>query len=191
MCDSASHIEAFAKFSGSLDDIQKRAMRRGCEIAKSAMAKSLDAAVLDAGGRPMLNAKSGDSTPVTVTVRAAEKLPCGEIVRASGRERVDYYTKNELVRYVDAAGEMQTRALIQEPLAMTKGKTVLHQFSLCRRDWKTLRGLGHLGVAIEHYCFDRLSFDSLESTWRTYHSHLSESYAQLAEQARGRLGSLP
>ena len=59
--------------------------------------------------------------------------------------------------------------ILAEPTRLTHGKTVHAILSAARQNWLSLRELGHAGIALEHYCWDRLSIGALERETRAWH----------------------
>ena len=53
--------------------------------------------------------------------------------------------------------------------------------AVCLKDWQTLRQAGHTGIAIEHYCMDRMGFSSLTRFFKQLHLYKQGSYGHLAE----------
>ena len=50
------------------------------------------------------------------------------------------------------------------------GKSVPAVLLANRQSWRSLRQLGHLGCAIEHYCWDMFGFQALEQQTREWHA---------------------
>lgn len=103
-------------------------------------------------------------------------------VRRSGFEAHEALIKNQFFRKRLVEGGAENTVLLQEPVSLEfgKGAHAIHQ--ACMKDWRALRQLGHDGIAIEYYCFDRFAISAHERLIRQWH-HLQEpSYAHLATE---------
>ena len=142
-----------------------------CEVVKETLLRATQGLVEEAGGRPLLTSKSCDGTPITVAHRRVYHQPGGQNVRRTGRDCHEFLVANQFVRAeLGGAVGMKTKVLLSEPTPLLHGKTVPDILLACRQHWRSLRSLGHLGCAIEHYCWDRLSIGALEEQTRQWHA---------------------
>ena len=172
---ACSKIEKVAQASGTLTDRDRRDMMAVCEVAKAVMKSKLRADVEKAGGRPMLNVKTSDSTPMALKVQSTESLPSSSKVKSSGLECQDLLSRAQFCRYVDARGDTHTTPILQDPVNLGKGKSVARQVELLERDWEALRQVGHQGIGIEAYVVDRLNIDTYERSWRVIHKRIEQT----------------
>ena len=70
--------------------------------------------------------------------------------------------------------------MFSDPMPLTHGKTIGHQFAVCVRDWKTARQLGHKGCCVEAYVFDRLAIQTWERTWKHWLASKRSSFDSMA-----------
>ena len=173
-------LQRLSKASGQLSKPDVRALERVCEIGKVVLQHAAQELVSSAANCPMLNSKSADGTPISVVLRHRRQLPSGAIVERSGRECKDFLIKNQFLRAY-LPGGYTTRVVLQDPVTLTHGKSADAIFQACRKDWRSLRQMGHGGCAIEHYCYDRLGIESHERLWRQWHSLHAPEFDALAD----------
>ena len=146
--------------------------------------------VSSAGQRPMLSSKSCDGTPITVVHRQTRHQPTGKAVRSQGKQCVEFLVQNQFLRCDMGPDGWQSRVLLAEPTPLWRGKSVPAILSAARRDWRTLRSLGHCGCAVEHYCWDRAGITALDRDTRKWHlvqplpplpMHIAPEVARLTE----------
>ena len=181
---SVSALKELCQATTSFTPSQVQSGRRIVEIGKHVMIAGCQEFISSDGShKPMLTSKSADGTPVTATVsfRYKRLQVLGTSFRRSGRECKEFLLKNQYIRWVSSTGEVVTRCLLQDPLPLTHGKTVHAIFTACKKDWKSLREMGHKGIAIEHYAYDRLGFQAHERVWRQWHAMNSPSFDKLAD----------
>ena len=142
-----------------------------CEVVKETLLRAAQNLVQDSAGRPMVTSKSCDGTPITVSRTQAVTQPGGKRVRWTGKCGVEFLVANQFLRSdIGAAGAMKTAVLLAEPTHLEHCKNVPAILLACRQHWRRLRDLGHLGCAIEHYCWDRLGIKALEAQTRQWHA---------------------
>ena len=177
--DSQSAIKHWSQASGSLSAKELSSVASTCEACKEVLHCAVVDLIKASAGRPILNSKSADGTPCSVRVRTQASRPSGSKVTRSGKHSVELLVKNQFLRcYIN--GKPLTKVLLQEPMPLDHGKPCPAQFEACRKDWKSLRQLGHAGPAIEHYCFDRFGISGHERLWRQWHAMVADSFQHLA-----------
>ena len=82
-------------------------------------------------------------------------LPDNIVKMLYGKERHEYFMACEMLRCRTSNGEMVTKFRFRDLQKLIHGQTAAAEFECLRREWSTLREYGHLGIAIEHYGFDR------------------------------------
>jgi len=88
--------------------------------------------------------------------------------------------KNQLLRTLPPTDEMATPVLLQDPTPLNNGKSADAIFQACLKDWKSLRSLGHVGCAVEHYAYDRCGITAHERYWQQYHSMVKCQFDHLS-----------
>ena len=81
--------------------------------------------------------------------------------RRDGKQTHEYLAQVSFIRYENADGDMVSQCRFAPPLPLTQGKTAIAIFSAGRKFGPTLRQLGHRGIVIQHYCFDRACLSSV------------------------------
>lgn len=178
---AVSEIERLSKCSGALTRTDIRLINKVAELGMDVLRAGVHNLVRVAAGDAILTSKSADATPIVVKKRVTANLPgSSTTIHRSGKEKLDFLIRNQFFRCAQLNGRMLTKAYLADPVAMRFGKTVHAELTICRRDWFSLRQLGHRGFAVEHYCFDRLGLEALERTILQYHAHDAPSYDFLA-----------
>ena len=167
-----SDIRKLAKASGVLDKNSDHQLAIACEASK-AMLKARAKLLVEAAGRgAVLTSKSCDGTPLVATVHYKAKLSSGESVAGHGRAGHEFLVSNQFFRSRRADGSWNTSVTLSEPVVLSHGKSVNAILEASRAGWKTLRQMGHLGPAVEHYCWDRAGISALERLTRQWHLDL-------------------
>ncbi len=97
---------------------------------------------------------------LTTTTVSSPSPIAGRVVRKAGRG-LEYLLERGFVVSTNGRGELLKAALFKPPTPLDKGKGAWQCFSASCDFFQTLRRLGHPGIAISHYVFDRALFASL------------------------------
>ena len=162
-------INRFAKATGAMSKSETREMAVVAEVAKEALRSAASNFVSDAEGMPLLSSRSCDGTPIRVVHRSTVQLHAARKEKSSGKKGMKFLVKNQFLRGKDVTGAWSTRVLLSEATPMVFGKTTGAILGACFKDWQSLREMGHVGCAVEHYVFDRLSIGALERLCRQRH----------------------
>ena len=162
-------IRSIAKASGTLSKTQLRQADAVCECAKKVMWASAMRLVEDASGLPVLTSKSADGTPIRVTNRVRRTTALGSTVRSEGKECHEFLVKHQFFKACLPESGWTTRIVVPEATSLEFGKHTAAILSCAQRDWRSLRQMGHSGVSVEHYVFDRFGFSALERQLRQWH----------------------
>ena len=139
--------------------------------------------VEQAEGRPVLYSYGSDRTPMLTTSTVSSPSPiAGKIVRKAGRG-LEYLLETAFVVTTNGNGELLKAALFKPPTPLDKGKGAWQCFSASCDFFPMLRRLGHRGIAISHYVFDRALFGSLQTKQKQRHA----LYYELAGGGRARV----
>ena len=163
--DPVRRIHDLCKASSSVDGKNVLEIQKVCEISKHVLACKFNELIAEADGAPMLSSKSADGTPLSTVVRSVGTLPSGKSFSRTGKETHEYLVKNQFARVILPNGAVRSAVLLQDPIKLAHGKTCIAIFEACRKDWKSLRQLGHRGLVIEHYGYDRLGIEATERLW--------------------------
>ena len=89
-----------------------------------------------------------------------------------GKAAHEFLVAAEVTRVTEPTGKFSTHVSIRDPLPLTSGTAVDRITEACRSQWKTLRQHGHLGGAVQGYCFDRKGLSAIRRRIFQYHSLL-------------------
>ena len=93
-----------------------------------------------------------------------------------GKETHEFLVSNTFGRFSNVLGQVTTRVALTHPQPLVHGKTAAAIVGALLGQWRTLRQLGHLGFALEVYCFDRCSFDAIVRCLPDHHYNLRDSF---------------
>ena len=118
--------------------------------------------VSSAGENPVLFSYGSDGTPMLTRATFTSKAPSGSTTVRRAGHAVEFLLERAFLKTVDGSGAERTVALFKPPTPMNNGKGAWQCFSAACGFFPTLKRLGHSGISITHYCFDRALFSSLE-----------------------------
>ena len=130
------------------------------EILKSHLNLQVRQLVADARGRPILCSYSNDGTPLRLRVHKTTESSMGKITREGGAG-LELLCQRAVYRTRGSTGEWKTAIQIRDPLPLVHGKGADANFSAAVEFLETLRQMGHGGIAVQHYSFDR----ALHAPW--------------------------
>ena len=162
--DGASIAALYLDFSRThkvLNREEARTSAKLCEIGKAFMQEKARALVRGAGGRAILHTYGSDCTPLLTGVSYTTQLQGGRVVVRKGSEGAEFLVQRSFLKTTDASGDPVQTVLFTEPVPLTQGKSAWCQFTAAQRFFPMLRALGHKGVSVSHYCFDRMMQSSL------------------------------
>ena len=159
-------IKRLSKPSSFLEINSQWELSTACEAAKAVLRGKAKQLVAGAGRDPVLTSKSCDGTPMLITKRHQQKLSDGTQVRGHGQAGKEFLVSNQFFRTRDISGKVSTAVTVSEPVALAYSKSPNAIMEASRKDWQSLRFMGHYGPAIEHYCWDRAGLTMLEKLTR-------------------------
>ena len=164
---AVARIRQFAKASGLIEWSEQRALNKVVEVAKGVMDGSIRRFASEVDGRPCSRSTASDGTPLTVSHRVAQELQHGCIIRRSGNACHEFQVGISVYKCLDPA--VTPRMALREPMPMVHGKTAAAEWSICEAFSQSLRQAGHLGPAVEHYCWDRAKYSALARLAKAWH----------------------
>ena len=138
-----------------------RIVARLCESGIHFLSIKARQLVAAAGGAPVLISYSSDGTPVSTKKRATAKSSSNLVVSTQGRGTDEYLVQHAFVRYIDAGGQHHSTVVLKDPLPLTNGKSAWALYACAVNFMETARAMGHLGVSVVHYAFDRGAYSAL------------------------------
>ena len=166
----------YAESSLSTSPLDAKHMPRLCELGKAYLQQKARELVANAAQAPVLSHYSADGTPLSTKRKVNASMKKGFSVKRYGRETEEFLVQHGYIRTVDAFGHASTVALLREPLPMTNGKGALATFSAFCDFFQTPRQLGHRGICIAHYAFDRALLSSVGRLMKQYHKMLAPGF---------------
>ena len=161
--DGASIAALYLDFSRThkvLAREEAKTCSRLCEVGKAFLQEKARALVRGAGGRAILHTYGSDCTPLLTGVAYTTRMGGRTVVR-KGSEGAEFLVQRSFLKTTDASGDPVQTVLFTEPIPLTQGKSAWCQFTAAQRFFPMLRTLGHEGVSVSHYCFDRMMQSSL------------------------------
>lgn len=160
----------YAEASFSATPWDAKVMPRLCEIGKQYLQQKAKELVISAGQSPVLSHYAADGTPLSTKKTVEANIKKGLSVRRYGRETDEFLIQHAYYRTLAGlGGDTKTTAILRDPLPMTQGKSSLATFSAFQEFFRTTRQLGHRGICIAHYSFDRALFSSMSRLLKQFH----------------------
>jgi len=148
-----------------------------CEVAHGFFQAKFRGAVRQAAGLPVLVTYSSDCTPLHIRERFIAKVGQLRVVREGARTH-DFLVQQAFLRYFDASGSHQTTTVLRDPLPLIHGKGAWAVFAAALDFLPSLRELGHQGIAVQHYVFDRALHSALCRQFRQRHMAVAGQTAE-------------
>ena len=123
-------------------------------------------------GLPIVQHLSADGTPVQMPHATTVSITPNSKKRSTGKSTQEYLLCLCFTRFHAPDGSVQTGVRFNHPIPLTNGKGHHAVFATIRDTFKTLRELGHKGIAIQGYSFDRALF-SIHKLFYQLHKYLA------------------
>lgn len=166
----------YAESSFSSTPLDAKAMPRLCEIGKAYLHQKARELVANASHSPILSHYSADGTPLSTKRKVTASFKKGHSIKRYGKETDEFLIQHGYFRTLDVFGQSDTVAIMRDPLPMTSGKSALATFSAFTDFFRTPRQLGHRGICIAHYAFDRALLSSVGRLLKQYHKFLAPQF---------------
>ena len=169
-------MRRLAKAGTDLDVADTRLAHQTAEIGKATMRFTVAAFVTACAGTPPACSTSSDGTPIAVKCTAVGEVPSGSLVR-TGRESHEFLVSHSLYRgHNQTSDELENRMIVNDAQPLTWGKSTPAQFEAMILGSKSLRQLGHTGIAVEHYIWDSAGIGALSRQCKQWHSFMAECW---------------
>jgi hypothetical protein len=146
------------------------------EVCKAYLRQKAKELVLEAKGAPILVHYSSDGTPLSTKRTITAGQGQDYTVRRQGRDTEEFLVQHTFVRFLDGLGRHRTAMVLREPLPLTEGKSGLALFSAAVEFNRTARELGHTGISVAHYSFDRAAYSAVGRYLKQHHKLLEPSF---------------
>ena len=167
-----------------LEEHGERQLHKLVEIFKSFLVAKAKAAITQAQGRAILFSYGSDGTPLLTwhTVQAEHQ---GGKVKRKAKKSDELLVEVAFLRTTDSTGELVTAFLTKDPVPLSNGKTTWHMLPAACAFFPLIQKLGHKGIVITHYVFDRAVHSSLERKMRQRHCLYHLKMADVDGEAGG------
>ncbi len=159
----------YAQASLALTNDERREVFKLAEVGKDFLLQKTKAFVAAAAGRPLLYSYSSDGTPMLTKTTYAQKVTEARSVRRTGGYLHEFLVQRCALKYHSADGTDKVCCYTRDPVPLDKGKTAWFMYSAAVAFFPLCRELGHRGIVVSHYCFDRAYFTALERKMRQRH----------------------
>jgi hypothetical protein len=170
--DGSSLAERYLEFCHPhkvLDQRGAEEVAKLCEVGKAYLWLRAKNVVRNAEDRAILYSYGSDATPVLATNTVSQQLTENRrIVRKAG-VGTELLIERAFVKTTSASGSPVVVCLFRDPTPLTTGKTVWHHFGAACKFFPFLRTLGHEGIIVSHYCFDRAVFQAARRRFQQRH----------------------
>lgn len=170
--DGSSLAERFLEFCHPhkvLDQRGAEEVAKLCEVGKAYLWLRAKNVVRNAEDRAILYSYGSDATPVLATNTVSQQLTENRrIVRKAG-VGTELLIERAFVKTTSASGSPVVVCLFRDPTPLTTGKTVWHHVGAACKFFPFLRTLGHEGIIVSHYCFDRAVFQAARRRFQQRH----------------------
>ena len=160
-------ISELANTSTSHNDEQRHKVQKLACVLHGFFKDEFQRMVSMADDRPVLYYYSCDGTPMRTHHRNIAKVK-GITVRRDGKASHEFLAQIAFMRYEEGDCQVSSVAFAP-PLPMTNGKSAVATFSAALEFMTPLRGLGHRGIAVHQYCFDRALSSSMSRLLQQHH----------------------
>ena len=151
-------------------------------IVQDVLLRMFEDHAASAHDRALLQAFSVDGTPISLTKRLTHRVR-GKQMKRIGKSRTEYLVQVCFLRYIEESGESRSRFLTVPPMPLRKGLGGEAIFAASSRQFRTLRQLGHRGIAINAKIFDRKGFKKLRGLWGRHHRELEKQFGGSDEKS--------
>ena len=175
---------AWARVGRAHNHKEMRELTKASQVATDVMRESAVLLIDEAAGRPLLVSYMADGTPIVTRHTVRQAMEGKKTVRRSGKGMEEFYCQAAFYAYVDAMGMRHARAVVPDPMPMSRGKTSAAQLSFALQCIVNPRSCGHAGILVFHCSFDRAPFQSL-SRLLTQHFTMQAATIEIPGCSRG------
>ena len=160
------------------------------EVGKAFLWAKARSLVTRAAGKAILYSYGSDGTPLLAQSTSVTSLGDGSRrVRKAGHA-VEFLMQKAFLTFRSHSGEKQVQCLFRDPVNLSSGKSAWHSFTAACQFFPMLRVLGHTGITLSHYVFDRALYSALSRRMQQRHSLYYQVTANQEDEGRTTLGEL-
>ena len=168
--DVVASVRRLGKAASVIGDEDLLLTHKFSEVFKRQCQEGARAFIAKGGGHPVLFYRTSDCTPLMTQERHRQscKLTRRKVIRVGGSCQEYLVQKAFLYRHCPG-GEPSMHVVLTDPRPMTEGKGAWAIFSLEKEFLPSLFEMGHKGISVTHYCWDRACQQPLERIHRQNH----------------------
>lgn len=134
------------------------------EVLKATLLRKARALLTGAAGRPVLFSYSSDGTPMKVAVRVSSQgLVSNSTLHRKGKTGVEFLLQRGWYKTIGPEGNVCMCVLLADPVPLSYGKGSWYLYTAAEQFAPLVQELGHEGICVTHYAFDRAIFGALTS----------------------------
>ena len=140
-----------------------------CEVMKTFLYQKAQRIIAQCKGRAVLLTYASDGTPLLTQKTYTAKTESGQTVVRKGGHGTDFLMQRAYLRTSDDKGDPIITCILADPVPMSEGKSATHQYTAAKDFLPLVKEIGHRGVCISHYCFDRAGFAPVSKLLKQRH----------------------
>ena len=140
-----------------------------CEVMKTFLYQKAQRIIAQCKGRAVLLTYASDGTPLLTQKTYTAKAESGQTVVRKGGHGTDFLMQRAYLRTSDDKGDPVITCILSDPVPMSEGKSATHQYTAAKDFLPLVKEIGHRGVCISHYCFDRAGFAPVSKLLKQRH----------------------
>ena len=179
----------FCKASAMFDSTQTVHLQALSQQLKRFLLQRVQLFIEEAASDPVLLNYTADATPIKLATRHVRSQASLPGVLRQGKSLLEFLVQNSFYTRLGTDGRPVRTLLLVDPISLSAGKKAMHQYSAVQRCIYHLKHLGHQGISITFYCFDRLVSGPLGRLLEAHHDlsefdHTAQARAQGVQFAR-------
>ena len=173
--DVRSVIEMFGMASRVLSQAQSVVCEKLTTVVKTYMRAGIESFIEGSPDLPVLYTYGSDGTPMLSQVYTETTTGSGSRVRRRGQSSDEWLVERGYVTIRDPDGCFRSRCIVRGPIPLKEGEGAAEVFACCRDFLPLTREMGHRGISMSYYVFDRKLqrplFRNACANHRVYHKH--------------------
>ena len=148
-----------------------------CEALKAYLVARGKALLASEPTRAVLFSYGSDATPL-MTRKVFRQSHAGVTAARNLGKPEEFLIERGFIKLVTAGGDVRMVSICRDPVSLAEGKTAWHMLMPMVRFFPMVQKLGHRGIVVSHYVFDRCAWSSLSRLARQRHDLFHASRAE-------------
>ena len=136
------------------------------------------ALVRSAGRRAVLHHYQNDATSYLTRYELRVNRQSEASLRRRQKETSEFLVERSFYITLGAGGEPAATAVVCMPRSLSTGTTAWHCYNCSTHAHRLLKEMGHQGISIAHYCYDRAKFSAIFSLQQARHNMWASEHRQ-------------